>query len=209
MTPLVYKGALWIACTYQKSNPWLLMCMPLYRGYHATALYNSITDEDIHNKRISKQFAYIWYVFNHNYMYSALSCALQIIYAPLWEPYLYWDKSFGVHCPRDSSKLSPHSKPDSCQWLMSLHLRVPVNTELVNPTVDWNAAQHAVTHKEGLVWFCNSCASQPPESHKIAVTFSTISILNKSSNQLRVSVPFLLRSQKNWHLLSAKHHHFS
>ena len=185
------------------------MCMPLYHGYHATVLYNSIIDQGIHNKCISNQFACIQYVFNHNYMYSALSSALQIIYAPLWEPYLYWDKSIGVHCPRDSSKLSPDSKPDSCQWLMSLYLGVPVNTEPVNPTMDRNAVQHGVTHKEGLIWFCKSCASQLQEGHKIAVTFSTISILNKSSKQLWVSVPFLLRSQKNWRLLGAKHHHFS
>lgn len=141
-------------------------------------------------------------------MYSALSCALQMIHASLWEPYLYWDKSIGAHSPRDSSKLSPDSKLDSCQWLMSLYLRVPGNTELANPIMDRNTVQHAVTHEEGLVWFCNSCASRLLEGHKIAVTFFIISILNTSSNQLWVLVLFLVRSPKNWHLLGAKHHCF-
>jgi len=61
---------------------------------------------------------------------------------------------------------------------------MPVNTELANPTSDQNAVQRAVTHKQRLVLFCNSCASQLQEEHRVAVTFSVISVLNKSPNQL-------------------------
>lgn len=64
------------------------------------------------------------------------------------------------------------------------------------------------THLEGLLRL-QQLHFPASKGTQIAVTSSTISALDKSSNQLWVSVPSLLGSQKNWHLLGAKHHQFS
>lgn len=71
-----------------------------------------------------------------------------------------------------------------------------------------NAGCCAVTHNEGLLWL-QELHFSASKGTQMAVTSSTAAILNKSSNQLWVSVPVLLGSQKNWHLLGIKHRPFS
>lgn len=81
------------------------------------------------------------------------------MYALLWQPHLYWTKSIGVHYPWESSKLNADSKPDSCQWWMS----VPGNASehwAGKPQPQQNTMWCAETLEEGLLWLCNSCTSQ-------------------------------------------------
>lgn len=78
--------------------------------------------------------------------------------------------------------------------------------KLVNSTTHSNAVQHSMVHKQGLIQHCNSQGSQHQEGHKVAATFSMISIIY-TINRPWISVLFLLRSQKNWYLLIAECSH--
>lgn len=158
--------------------------------YCTTALYHSITDQGIHNKFTGNQYVFI------------------IICMPLFGNHTFIELRAGVHYPQDSSRLSPDSSPDSCQWWMSLYLGMPVSSKLANPSpsrmlcgVLWPTRRAPLTLQQ--LHFSASKGTQ------IAVTSSTISILNKSSIQLWVSVPFLLGSLRNLYLLGIKHRQFS
>lgn len=66
--------------------------------------------------------------------------------------------------------------------------------------------ENMIAIKEGFIQSCNNCDSKHQEGCKIVFTFSMISILYTINwlTSFEVLVPFLLRFQRNQHLLGGK-----
>lgn len=110
-----------------------------------------------------------------------------------------------MHCPRDSSKLSPYSSPDCCHWLRNLYfdqdsVRIPVILELVNLTMDGIcAACCALT-----IGLPDTISSRGSQHQKDFITGYQLFWAINEVICFASACAFLMGCGKNRHLLSAK-----